>query len=141
MVNGSVYLNANDCNKVDRIKYSLHRKIIYSHFSLERQPVLEPKHWYHKLAVKRKDTYRRLALDGLGSSNLISEHAIVRAHDRAQPLLVKMFMSSNYGKRSFNPTETKVRRVFNRDGLDRRYRYRISNSTIRRQLADPYIII
>jgi hypothetical protein len=51
--------------------------------------VLEPKHWYHKLAVKRKDTYRRLALDGLGSSNLISEHAIVRAHDRAQPLLVK----------------------------------------------------
>jgi hypothetical protein len=87
---------------------------------LERQPVLEPKHWYHKLAVKRKDTYRRLALDGLGSSNLISEHAIVRAHDRAQPLLVKMFMSSNYGKRSFNPTETKVsndvRRVLILDG-------------------------
>ena len=75
---------------------------------MERQPVLEPKHWFHKLAVKRKDVYRRLALDGLGSSNLISEHTIVRAHDRAQPLLMKMFMSSNYGKRSFNPTETKV---------------------------------
>jgi hypothetical protein len=108
---------------------------------LERQPVLEPKHWYHKLAVKRKDTYRRLALDGLGSSNLISEHAIVRAHDRAQPLLVKIFMSSNYGKRSFNPTETKVRRVFNRDSLDRRYRYRNSNPAVRRQLADPHIFI
>jgi hypothetical protein len=78
------------------------------YFSLERQLVLEPKHWFHKLAVKRKDVYRRLALDGLGSSNLISEHTIVRAHDRAQPLLMKMFMSSNYGKRSFNPTDTKV---------------------------------
>ncbi len=84
--------------------------------SLERQPVLEPKHWFHKLAVKRKDEYRRLALDGLGSSNLISEHTIVRAHDRAQPLLVKMFMSSNYGKRSFNLTDTKVIFITNKTG-------------------------
>jgi hypothetical protein len=44
----------------------------------------------------------------MGAENLISEHAIVRAHDRAQPLLIKMFLTSNYGKRSFNATETKV---------------------------------
>jgi hypothetical protein len=49
-----------------------------------------------------------LALAHLGADNLISEHAIVRAHDRCQPLLIKMFASSNFGKRSFNATETKV---------------------------------
>lgn len=48
----------------------------------ERAPVLEPKHWWHKVPIKRKTTYRRLALETLGASNLISEHSIVRAHDR-----------------------------------------------------------
>ncbi len=74
----------------------------------ERPPILEPKHWWHKTPQKRKNVYRRLALAHLGADNLISEHAIVRAHDRCQPLLIKMFASSNFGKRSFNATETKV---------------------------------
>jgi hypothetical protein len=52
--------------------------------------------------------FRRLALEHVGAENLISEHTIVRAHDRAQPLLIKMFLSSNYGKRTFNATEAKV---------------------------------
>ncbi len=58
--------------------------------------------------TRRLRVYRRLALAHLGADNLISEHAIVRAHDRCQPLLIKMFASSNFGKRSFNVTETKV---------------------------------
>jgi hypothetical protein len=77
----------------------------------ERPPILEPKHWWHKTPQKRKNVYRRLALAHLGAENLISEHAIVRAHDRCQPLLIKMFASSNFGKRSFNATETKVNHV------------------------------
>jgi hypothetical protein len=76
--------------------------------SLERGSTLEPKHWYHKLVTARKNIYRRLPLEGLGAANLVSEHSIVRAHDRAQPLMVKMFLSSNYGKRDFKATETKV---------------------------------
>ena len=74
----------------------------------ERQPVLEPPHWWHKMPQQRRNIHRRLALEHMGAENLISEHAIVRAHDRAQPLLIKMFLTSNYGKRSFNATETKV---------------------------------
>ncbi len=74
----------------------------------ERPPILEPEHWWHKTPQKRRNIYRRLALVHLGADNLISEHAIVRAHDRCQPLLIKMFASSNYGKRTFNATDTKV---------------------------------
>jgi len=74
----------------------------------ERSPTLEHKHWWMKVPVKRSHTYRRLALETLGANNLVSEHTIVRAHDRSLPLLVKMFTSSNYGKRSFSATETKV---------------------------------
>ncbi len=74
----------------------------------ERPPILEPEHWWHKTPQKRRNIYRRLPLVHLGADNLISEHAIVRAHYRCQPLLIKMFASSNYGKRTFNATDTKV---------------------------------
>jgi hypothetical protein len=69
----------------------------------ERPPILEPEHWWHKTPQKRRNIYRRLPLVHLGADNLISEHAIVRAHDRCQPLLIKMFASSNYGKRTLTP--------------------------------------
>jgi hypothetical protein len=60
--------------------------------------------------IKRKNVFRRVALETLGANNLISDHTIVRAHDRAQPMLIKMLMSSNYGKRDFKATESKVTR-------------------------------
>jgi hypothetical protein len=60
------------------------------------------------MAVQRKYVYRRLPLEHLGSENCISEHTILRAHDRSLPLMIKMFFSNNYGKRSFAATETKV---------------------------------
>jgi len=60
------------------------------------------------MAVKRKDVYRRLALEHVGSESVISEHTIVRAHDRSYPLLIKMFFSNNYGARNFAATDTKV---------------------------------
>jgi hypothetical protein len=53
-----------------------------------------------------------VALETLGANNLISDHTIVCAHDRAQPMLIKMFMSSNYGKRDFKATESKVTRIY-----------------------------
>jgi hypothetical protein len=74
----------------------------------ERPPITEPKVWWHKMAVKRKDVYRRLALEHVGAESIISEHTIVRAHDRSYPLLIKMFFSNNYGARSFAATDTKV---------------------------------
>ena len=74
----------------------------------ERGPVSEPKEWWHKVPVKRRHTFRRLALDHIGAENLISEHTIARAHDRSLPLLVKMFYSNNYSKRSFAASENKV---------------------------------
>ena len=81
---------------------------MFSLYRFERPPVLEPKHWWHKVPIKRKNVFRRVALETLGANNLISDHTIVRAHDRAQPMLIKMFMSSNYGKRDFKATESKV---------------------------------
>lgn len=80
-------------------------------FRFERGPGLEPKQWWHKVLVKRRNTYRRLALEHVGATNLISEYAIVRAHDRSLPLLTKMFLSQNYGKRSFAATDTKVSKL------------------------------
>jgi hypothetical protein len=60
------------------------------------------------MVVQRKNVYRRLPLDHVGAENCISEHTIVRCHDRSMPLQLKMFFSNNYGKRSFAATETKV---------------------------------
>jgi hypothetical protein len=60
------------------------------------------------MAVQRKNVYRRLPLEHVGAENCISEHTILRAHDRSLPLMIKMFFSNNYGKRSFAATETKV---------------------------------
>jgi hypothetical protein len=37
--------------------------------------------------IKRKNVFRRVALETLGANNLISDHTIVRAHDPAQPML------------------------------------------------------
>jgi hypothetical protein len=47
------------------------------------------------MAVKRKDFYRRLALEHVGAESIISEDTIVRAHDRSYPMLIKMFFSNN----------------------------------------------
>jgi len=66
------------------------------------------KNFWHKVPIKRKNTYRRLPLEHGGAANLISEHTIVRSHDRSLPLMIKMFMSQNYGKRNFAATDTKV---------------------------------
>lgn len=74
----------------------------------ERGPVVEPKVFWHRVPVKLRNTYRRLALEHIGATNLISEHAIARSHDRSLPLLIKMFFANNYSKRSFSATEIKV---------------------------------
>jgi hypothetical protein len=60
------------------------------------------------MAVERKNVYRRLPLAHVGLENAVSEHTVVRAHDRALPLQIKMFFANNFGKRSFAATDTKV---------------------------------
>jgi hypothetical protein len=60
------------------------------------------------MSVERKNIYRRLPLAHVGLENAVSEHTVVRAHDRALPLQIKMFFANNFGKRSFTATETKV---------------------------------
>ena len=85
------------------IGYTAYRTNLNKLRRFERPPILEPKHWWHKVPLRRKNTYRRLALETLGANNLISDHTIVRAHDRANPLMIKMFTSSNYGKRISKP--------------------------------------
>ena len=74
----------------------------------ERKPVIEPKAYWFKVPTKRVHTYRRLALNHLGAENTISEHTIVRAHDRTAALELRMFFSGNYTKKSFLATENKV---------------------------------
>lgn len=60
------------------------------------------------MPVKHRNTYRRLALEHVGATNHISEHTISRSHDRSLPLMIKMFASNNYSRRSFTATEVKV---------------------------------
>jgi len=60
------------------------------------------------MAVQRKNVYRRLPLEHIGAENCISENTILRTHDQSLLLMMKMFFSNNYGKRSFAATETKV---------------------------------
>ncbi len=73
----------------------------------ERDPVVEPKAYWFRVPTKRVHCYRRLALEHLGAANMISEHSIIRAHDRTAALEIKMFYSGNYTKKSFLATETK----------------------------------
>jgi hypothetical protein len=80
-------------------------------FRFERPPITEPKVWWHKMAVKRKDVYRRLALEHVGAESIISEHTIVRAHDRSYPLLPL--------HPCFAATDTKVTVVYQPDSQDR----------------------
>ena len=77
-------------------------------YRFERGAITEPNYFWHRMPVKRQNTYRRLALEHVGATNLISEHAIARSHDRSLPLMIKMFASNNFGKRSFTATENKV---------------------------------
>ena len=74
----------------------------------DRKPIIEPKAYWFKVPTKRVQTYRRLALNHLGAENTISEHTIVRAHDRTAALELRMFFSGNYTKKSFLATESKV---------------------------------
>jgi hypothetical protein len=74
----------------------------------ERSPILEPKAYWFKVPIRRQHMYRRLALEHIGAANLISEHTIVRAHDRSAAMEIKMFFSCNYTKKSFMATESKV---------------------------------
>jgi hypothetical protein len=53
--------------------------------------------WWHRMAVQRKNVYRRLPLKHVGAENCISDNTILRAHDRSLPLMMKMFFSNNYG--------------------------------------------
>ena len=75
----------------------------------ERDPISEPKAYWFRVPTKRTHCYRRLALAHLGADNTISEHTIVRAHDRTAALEIKMFFTGNYTKKSFLATENKVR--------------------------------
>jgi hypothetical protein len=75
----------------------------------EREPVLEPKAYWFKVPIRHSNCYRRLALEHLGAANLISEHTIVRAHDRSAAMEIRMFFSGNYTKKSFLATENKVK--------------------------------
>jgi len=77
----------------------------------ERDPICEPKAFWYRVPTKRSHCYRRLALDHLGAANMISEHSIIRAHDRTAALEIKMFYSGNYTKKSFLATENKVARI------------------------------
>jgi hypothetical protein len=76
----------------------------------ERPPISEPREWWHRMAVERKNIYRRLPLAHVRLENTVSEHTVVRAHDRALPLQIKIFFANNFGKRSFTATDTKVSR-------------------------------
>ena len=83
----------------------------------ERDPILEPKAYWFRIPIRRTHVYRRLALEHLGAANSISEHAIIRAHDRSAAMEIKMFFSGNYTKKSFMATETKVRTLGGRRKL------------------------
>jgi len=59
------------------------------------------------MPVKRQHTYRRLAMEHSGARGKVSEQVIVRAHDRALPLKVKMFATTNRTQKSLASTDSK----------------------------------
>jgi len=73
----------------------------------ERQPVVERSKYWTRVPVKRQHTYRRLALEHAGARGKICEQVIVRAHDRALPLKVKMFATANRAQKSLAATDSK----------------------------------
>jgi len=69
--------------------------------------VVERAKYWSLVPVKRQHTYRRLALEHAGARGKISEQVVVRAHDRALPLKVKMFATANRAQKSLAATDNK----------------------------------
>ena len=64
------------------------------------------------MSVERKNIYRRLPLAHVGLENAVSEHTVVRAHDRALPLQIKMFFANNFGKEVLPPRIPRSAQVY-----------------------------
>ena len=67
----------------------------------ERGPVVEESEYWDRMPLKRKETYRHLALENDGCENKVNENVITRAHDRSLPLRIRMFTKNNYARKGF----------------------------------------
>jgi hypothetical protein len=70
-------------------------------YRYERAPVVEPKDFWGEMPIKRNNTFRHLALDHSGASACVNECVVARAHDRALPLKIRMFMKDNVNRKGF----------------------------------------
>ena len=67
----------------------------------ERGPVVEEDEFWNRVPLRRKETFRHLALDRDGADGLVNESVITRAHDRSLPLRLRMFAKGNFTKKGF----------------------------------------
>ena len=68
----------------------------------ERGPVVEDTEFWERMPAKRKETFRHLPLEQEGAEGVINESVIMRAHDRALPLRLRMFSKGNFSKKGFS---------------------------------------
>ena len=73
----------------------------------ERGPVVETEKYWADMPLRRKETYRHLALEGDGAEGLVNESVITRAHDRSLPLRIRMFAKGNLSKKGFGGVDNK----------------------------------
>jgi len=67
----------------------------------ERGPTVEADQYWSRMPLRRKETYRHLALEQDGADNKVNENVITRAHDRTLPLRIRMFSKTNFAKKGF----------------------------------------
>jgi hypothetical protein len=70
-------------------------------YRYERAPVVEPKDFWADMPIKRSSTFRHLALEHSGAGSCVNECVVARAHDRALPLKIRMFMKENVNRKGF----------------------------------------
>ncbi len=73
----------------------------------ERGPVVEHEKYWERMPVKRRHTYRHLAMNHEGGEGQVNENVILRAHDRTMPLKLRMFLRTNFTKKGFSADSNK----------------------------------
>ena len=75
------------------------RTEVFHEASMLRLPVAEPEDWWKRVPVKREPVYRNIPLKHCGCESIVNELVVVRMHNRATPVTLKMVHGKNYAMR------------------------------------------
>ena len=83
------------------------RKSILHEASLLRMPVSDPETWYDQVPIARNEIVKAIPLKATGSEHAVSDVALEKMHNRANPISLKFFVAENISVSAKPPRETR----------------------------------